>query len=188
MATPLPIDERLDTAGHLVIRARIFYDVWWLYEGADTRPKIIHTMNHYPEYFRFDSHAHFLALVIHLAALFERRDDTINLPSLLAELATSNLAPTATVTEVQEILEEAAPLAQKTIILRSNLFAHRSASLSYAKAFEKADVTANQLGYLCELALQIVNQLLLARGLDERLVHTVPRSHAESMLRALAKE
>lgn len=187
MATPLPLDELLETAGHLVVRARIFYEVWWFYEGADTRPKIIDAMNDYPEFFRFDSHAHFVAFVVHIAGLFESREDTVNLPTLVSEVAASNLAPAAAIAEAESILSEARPLIPKVIILRSNLFAHRSAALTYAKAFEKADITANQLGHLCELALRVVNRLLLARSLDERFFHTLSRSHAEAMLNALAK-
>lgn len=45
MAKHLLIDQRLEIAGQLVVRTRIFYDIWWLYEGADTRSKIIDTMN-----------------------------------------------------------------------------------------------------------------------------------------------
>jgi len=186
VATPLPIDERLEIAGHLVVRTRIFYDVWWFYEGSDTRPEIIDTMNDYPEFFRFDSHAHFVAFVVHLAGLFEGRDDTVSIPALVSELASSNVV-SGDIVEAESLLNEARPLIPKIIILRSNLFAHRSASLTYAKAFEKADITANQLGHLSELALRIVNRLRLARGLVEKFFHTLSRSHVEAMLNALAK-
>lgn len=187
MATPLPINEQLETAGDLVVRTRIFYDLWWFYEGAETRPQIIDAMNHYPEFFRFDSHAHFVAFVVHLAGLFERRDDTINLPGLLLELAEAKLLEPEAAAEAESILNEAKPLIPKVIILRSNLFAHRSASLSYAKAFEKADVTANQLGHLSNLSLRLVNCLLIARGLKDRIFHTLSRAHLKAMLDAIAK-
>lgn len=183
MAEPLPIDERIETAGHLVVRARIFYDVWWLYEGAETRPQIIDSMNKFPEFFRYDSHAHFVAFVVHIAGLFESREDTINLPMLVSELAVSGVS----VTEAESLISEAHPFISKVMILRSNLFAHRSAALTYEKAFEKANITANQLGHLCELALRIINCLLLARGLEEKLFHELSRCHANAMLNALGK-
>jgi hypothetical protein len=122
-----------------------------------------------------------------MAGLFEGREDTINLPTLASELAVSNADTAGTIAEAESILGEARPLISKVIMLRSNLFAHRSASLTYAKAFEKADITANQLGHLCVLALRIVNRLLLARNLDEKYFHTLSRSNAEAMLNALAK-
>jgi hypothetical protein len=187
-ATParLSIDERLDTAGHLVVRARIFYEVWWFYEGAETRTKIIDTMRDYPEFFRFDAHAHFVAYTVHAAALFERRRDTINLPRLLAEIAASRPAPDPDLAEAQMLLQEAEILSGKVKVLRNNLFAHRSASLSYAGAFEEADITPNELGLLSELALKVVNRLLRVRGLQVKIFHTVPRQHVGGMLNALA--
>ena len=82
MTAHIPFSARLQLAGQLVARARIFYDIWWFYEGADTRPKIIGTMNTYSEFFRFDSHANFVALIVYLGGLFETRADTVNLPAL----------------------------------------------------------------------------------------------------------
>jgi hypothetical protein len=72
MATPLPLDERIELSAQLVKRARIFHGIWFFYEGAETRPAILDTMNCYSEFFRFESHAHFVSLVVHLAALFEK--------------------------------------------------------------------------------------------------------------------
>ena len=187
MATPLPVDERLEIAGELVVRTRIFYDLWWFYENIETRPQILGAMNHYPEFFRFDSHAHFVAFVVHLAALFERRNDTINLPVLKAELEEAGALESATAASAEAILNEAKPLIPKVIILRSNLFAHRSASVSYAQAFELADVTANQLGHLSDLSLRLTNCLLLARGLKDRVFHTISRAHLKGLLDAIGK-
>ena len=78
MKTALPLDERLDVAAQLAKRVRIFYDIWWFYDGADTRSRMLDTMNAYSEFFRFDTHAHFVSMVIHLAGLFESGNDTVN--------------------------------------------------------------------------------------------------------------
>src|SRR5687767_13724023 len=125
----LSFDQRVATAGQLVTRARIFHDVWYFYEGASTRPSILDTMDEYPEFFRFDSHAHFVAFIVHIAALFETRKDTINFPQLVkdAELVVSHAARM----DLQALLVSAKPLAVKAAVLRNHLFGHRSASLSY---------------------------------------------------------
>ncbi len=31
--------EDVDLAGHLAVRARVLFDIWWVYEGATTRGK-----------------------------------------------------------------------------------------------------------------------------------------------------
>src|SRR5258707_14629511 len=140
---PFPIGERLERAGQLVVRSRIFYDICFFFESAEARPVIIEVMRRFNEFFRFDPHAHFVAFVVHTAALFEKRRDTINLPSLLKEMKTANLISAQDAAEVDALLAQAKDVASKVTILRSNLFAHRSATLSYDDAFKKPSVTPN---------------------------------------------
>jgi hypothetical protein len=89
--------------------------------------------------------------------------------------------------KVDALLSQAKPFAFKTAILRNNLFAHRSANLSYADAFKKAAVTPKQLDNLTELALKIANHFLIARGLSDHFFNPLPARHARAMLRALAR-
>jgi AbiU2 len=181
----LLINERFEEAARLVLRSRIFFDIWSYFESEDTRPAIIDAMNCFSDYFRFDSHAHFVAFIVHIAALFEKRSDTINLPDLTKELKQSNLISAQAAANIDVLLRQAKELAPKVNILRSNLFAHRSANLSYDEAFKKAEVTPHQMRVLTELALKIVNHLLLARGLEEQFFYPSPREDAEAMLKTL---
>lgn len=187
MTTRLPIDERLETAGQLIVRARVFYDIWWFYESAETRPTIIDTMKEYSEFFRFDPHAHFVSFIVHIAALLEKRNDTITLPSLANEMKASGLISTQEAAKADALLGQATPLASKVVILRSNLFAHRSAALSYSEAFKTADVTPNELRDLTDIALKIVNCLLIVRGLKDHVFNTLPLTDAEAILKALGQ-
>lgn len=187
MATKIPLDERIDLAAKLITRARIFYDIWWFYEGEDTRSQNLYTMNRYSAFFRFDSHAHFVSLVVHLAGLFECRKDTINFNTLIKEAIASGLFATEAIDSAREKITKIQDISSKLVILRSNLFAHRSGSLSYKDAFSKADVTANQLRDITAAGLQIANLLLLARGLPEQFFYEPPRRHIEALLCDLTK-
>jgi hypothetical protein len=131
VAAVAPLDERVRIAGQLAVRSRIFFDIWWFYKGAGTRGKIIYMMNEYFEFFRFDAYAHFVAFVIHIAALFEDRRDTVNLPALIREAKDTITSWAARMVLAEYLLTHARPLVQNVTILRSNLFAHRSTSLSY---------------------------------------------------------
>lgn len=71
------------------------------------------------------------------------------------------------------------------MILRSNLFAHRSAKLSYAEVFELAEVN-DQLRDLSDAALRIANLLGDAAGVGEKIVHALSPVHAEGVLKTLA--
>jgi AbiU2 len=186
MSIPLPFDERLERAAQLILRSHVFLDLWFYFEGQDTRPVIIDTMRRFNEFFRFTPHAHFVAYVVQMAALFENRSNTINLPSLIKEAKEGNLISTQVVTEIEPLASRTKPLAVKVAILRNNVFAHRNASMSYDEAFEKAAVTPVQLRELTETALQIANKLLLARGMGTHFFNKLARTHADAMLKALA--
>jgi hypothetical protein len=187
MTARLPVDERLERAGELVVRARKFYDLWSCLENAKERPATLDAMDDFSEFFKFTIHAHFVAFVVHMAALFETRNDTINLWRLAKDMKAANMLLSKAAAEVDALLREATPVASKVTILRSNLFAHRSDSVSYASAFELAQVTPDQLHNLTEIALKIANQLLLAKGLRDQFVHPGPHEHAGALLQALLK-
>jgi len=186
MANPLPFDERIELAGHLTVLARRFYDVWWYYEGADTRPSILDAMNLFPEFFRFDTHAQFVSLVTHLAALYENRNGTINFETLITEAENASLVSESALDEAKATLSSVSALRPKVAILRSNLFSHRSASLSYEAAFAKAEITPFQLRDLTVVGLKIANTLLAARGLPEPFFSNSTLNHTKNLLQALA--
>jgi hypothetical protein len=184
MRTVLPIDDRVERAAQLVLRSGIFFDIWFYFEGSHTRPAIIDTMREYSEFFRFAPYAHFVAFVVSIAAIFDKRRDTINLRYLASEMARSKLLSTQTQTDV-DALRQAEPLVSKVAILRHNAFAHRSAAISYDDVFKKAAVTPFQMRDLTEIALQIANQLGQARGHSPRFFNELPREDAAAMLQAL---
>lgn len=182
----LPFNERLERAAQLILRSGIFLDLWLYFESQDTRPAIIDTMRCYNEFFRFTPHAHFVAYVVHMAALFEKRKETINLPLLTKEAKESALIPAQVAVEVGSLLSQVKPLAVKVTILRNNVFAHRNAAVSYDETFKRAAVTQVQLRELVETALQIVNKLLLTRGQSEHFFNELARKDADKMLKVLA--
>ena len=83
---PLPLNQRLDRIGQHIVRARLFLDLWFYFEERDSRRKIIETMREYNEFFRFTPHAYFVAYVIYMAGVFDKRSDTISLPPLVREV------------------------------------------------------------------------------------------------------
>ncbi|MFH0342909.1 MAG: hypothetical protein ACHBNF_12435 [Chromatiales bacterium] len=186
MSTKLPLDGRIKTAAQLATRARIFYDIWWFYEGAGTRPRILSTMNEYSEFFRFDSHAHFVALVVHLASLLSR-SDSVNFSTLVTEAKASGDFPPEAITEAEAISSRGAGVVTESRhIARSNLFAHRSASLSFNDTFQRASITGNQLRELTNAGFRIANVLLAARNQPAQFLHNLPKQDAESLLNDLA--
>jgi AbiU2 len=178
-----PLNDRLERAAHLIVRSRIFFEIWFYFEGKDTRPAIIDTMQRFSEFFRYDSEAHFVSFIIHIAALFDKPRNTISLPHLVREARRS--IGMADAREIDALLDQATPLANKVTILRNEVFAHRSADTSYDDVFQKAAVTANELRDLTDLSLKILNRLARARGCAKHSFNPLPLKHAAAMLKTL---
>jgi AbiU2 len=187
MATPLPLDERLNTATQLIIRARVFFDIWWFYEGNETRPIIKSTWENFDQFCIFDRHANLIAYVVQIASVFDRNRKTISLARIMEGLESSTAIPAQTLSELKSSLKEAEDICDRVKKLRHNLFAHRSASLPYSEVFKDAQLTANEMRKLTEISLQIANRLLSIRGLPEQFFNEWPRKDLERMFERLGK-
>jgi AbiU2 len=185
---PFPLNQRLDRIGQHIVWARLFLDLWFYFEERDSRRKIIETMREYNEFFRFTPHAYFVAYVIYMAGVFDKRSDTISLPPLVREVKAAGQLIGQDAAAVDALLVEAKPVADKVLILRHKAFAHRSAHISYNDVFKMAAVRPDQLRDLTDLALNIANRLLLARGLQDQYFTELPREAAEAMMKALDVE
>jgi hypothetical protein len=181
----LPIDDRIERAAQLVLRSRVFFDIWFYFESNDTRPALLNTMEEYNEFFRFAPHAHLVAFVVTICALFDKRRDTLSLLNLVTEMTSANLLSSLSQSEVGALVDEAKPLVSKIRILRHNAFAHRSAIMSYDDVFKMAALTPLQMRKLTEIALKITNQLARARGRGEHFFNELVRGAAEAMMKTL---
>ncbi|MDO9414453.1 MAG: hypothetical protein Q7T81_17920 [Pseudolabrys sp.] len=179
------MDQRLNRIGQHIVRARLFLDLWFYFEGNETRPAIIDTMRKYNEFFRFTPHAYLLTYVIYMAGVFDKRKGTISLLPLIRDVKASGQlgAPEAEI--VESLLEQATPIAEKITILRHNAFAHRSAHISYDDAFAIASVKPEELRNVTDTALEITNRLLSARSLQDQHFTKLPLEAAVSLMKAL---
>jgi hypothetical protein len=176
------LETKLDTLVQLVLRARCFFDFWWVYEGAPSRQKNLDAMNQYSEFFRFDSHAQQVAYTVYLCQLFESKPKTLNIAGALKHAKDRSL-PQDRIAAVEQLLQEAEPIVKKLVIIRSNLFAHRSLSLNYKTAFTKAAITPNQIKRLCEIGLEAVNSLRVTLGQDQYGFSELPTEDLSRLLK-----
>jgi hypothetical protein len=184
---PLPLNERLNRIGQHVMRARTFFDLWFYFEGHESRHEIIHIMQEYSEFFRFAPHAYLVTCVIYMAGVFDNRGDTISLEPLIREVKAKGHLKAQDVTGVDRIFSQAKPIADKVKTLRHKAFAHQDSGISYNDVFKFAAVTPNELRELTEMALAICNSLRSACGLGDFAFSDTPREDAEAMMRTLAR-
>ena len=179
------LNQRLDRLGQQIVRAKLFYDLWFYFEENKSRKKIIDTMRDYNEFFKFAPHAYFVSYLIYIDSAFERRQDTINLNSLICEVRRTSVLQSADA-EVVSLMAQAKPIAQKVAILRNNAIAHRTDNMSYDDVFVLAKVTPDQLRHLGEIALEVCNHLSIACGLQPQHFTELPKKDAERMMEKLA--
>ncbi len=131
---PLPFAERHAKAARLVGRARNFFDGWVQAQEKEAEG--------------IEARAYFTALLAHVAALFETRRDTINLPTLAQEGA-----------GLEEQLNHAMGLARRVNNLRNDDFSNRVDLPSFAEAFKRAQLGPDEIEELLGLAQAIVDRL-----------------------------
>jgi hypothetical protein len=154
------IDRYISELRHTTTVAGLNYEIWWVYKSKDTRPMYVDAMKRYDLFFQTSIHAHFVALLVELYRLYETRDDTFNIPSLLKTLKTESRLPNPTLMLLDGIYkDEAKPLWIKVNILRNKAFGHRSVAHSVEEVFHEAGVKPNDLRDLLEATKKLLNEL-----------------------------
>lgn len=130
---PLPFEARHAKAARLVQRSRAFFDGWVQAQEKEAEG--------------IEARAHFTALLAHVAALFETRRDTINLPTMAQGAG------------LDEQLNHAMALARRVNNLRNDDFSNRVDLETFADAFKRAQVGPDEIEELLGLAQAIVDRL-----------------------------
>lgn len=177
------IDRYINELRNTITVAALNYEIWWVYKSKDTRPKYIEVMNRYGLFFQTSIHAHFVALLVALYRLYERRDDTFNIPTFLKMLKAEAQLLDATLEALERIYrDDAKPLWIKVNILRNKAFGHRSVAHTVEEVFREARVTPNELRDLMEVTKKLLNELTHAW---DRSVHSFNLGSREDTLKLL---
>ena len=177
------IDRYISELRHTITVAGLNYEIWWVYKSKDTRPVYVEVMNRYGLFFQTSIHAHFVALLVALYRLYETRDDTFNIPSLLKILKAEARLPDATLDLLEGIYkDEVKPLWIKVNILRNKAFGHRSVAHTVEEVFQEAGVTPNELRDLVEATKKLLNELTHAW---DKSVHAFNLGSRDDTLRLL---
>jgi hypothetical protein len=175
-------DAYISDLQQTVTAAGLNYEVWWTYKNEDNRPEFVDAMNGYTVFFKTSIHAHFVALLVALYRLYETREDTFNIPSLLRLLRANSTFDRVTLDKLDAMYAAAKPLWVKVSILRNKAFGHRSQAHTVAEVFQEAAVSPNELKALVERTMELLNVLTLAW---DRSVHAFNLGAGEDLIRLL---
>ncbi len=179
----LAINRQLEIVTQQIVRAKIFYDIWWLYKSSTTRPLIIETLNDFSEFFRFDEHAHFVSMVIHCAVVWDKSSDNVSLPSVSKRILDVKRSPADK--ELSAEIINHAKAADRLVKLRHEAIAHRSATYDYEEAFKRAGIIPDTLPVLLNGWLSVINQLRIRRTMDDVSFAEFPLQDAKRLIHAL---
>lgn len=157
------IDLYINELRHAITAAGLNYEIWSIYKHRSESDEEV--MNKYELFFQTSIHAHFVALLVLLYRLYEKRrqSDTFNIPSLLKILKTEALLSDAKLESLKSFCKsDVQPIWIKVCILRNYVFCHRSTVKTVEEAFRKADMTATELGDLIETTKKFLNKLTRA--------------------------
>jgi hypothetical protein len=182
----LPLPERAKSAAQLAVRARALYDIWWLYESVDTRPRYASTINTYSEFFRYDIHALLVAMTVHVCMLYDKDNRTIGLMHLIKEVEQQN-GKSARLASARTLADQVKATVKSMTFLRNHVFAHRNASIRYDGAFQKAAVKPNDIRDLIDISLKIANKILVELNERELIANPYVVEQTKRMLDHLSQ-
>jgi hypothetical protein len=155
------IDQHLEELLQTVKAARANYDIWWAYKKD--RPKYVDVLNEYLEFFRVSIHAHFVAMLMALYKLYDKRSDSIGVDALIEEALADAEFTKDDSEKIARYLDLAKPISEKVKVLRHKLFAHRDRKFDYDDTFSAVQIKYDDFRDLTEYTINILNIVLYSR-------------------------
>lgn len=142
-----------------LLEAKWSYEIWWELKGNETGPKYHDDIHRYSLFFQSTIFAHLSTLLVCLHRLYENRKDTVNIPKLLNKIYKVNDIKRETLSEIKELETEIQPKWKKVCILRSNVYGHRSASLTPQQTYKMADLCPEEIESLIKNLQNLIQVL-----------------------------
>ena len=176
-------NRQIEIVTQQIVRARIYYDIWWFYKGYGTRSDVVEVMEDYSEFLRFDEHAHFVSMIVHSCCIWDKRSDAVSLFQLGKSLIDTKRSIPAKV--LWESFEKCRGQSEGLKIIRDKAIAHRSRFLDYDKVFKEAGIIPDSIKLMLMESLRLVNILRVKAGMDEAEFASYPLHHIMGLVAKL---
>ncbi len=167
---------------NLVTNADFNFKIWWIYKNQSDREKYLKTLSEYSLFFMASLSAHFAAMIGALCALYETRNNTVNVSRTLKML------PVEVVESVKDKLDEAERIWRKIYLIGKNVFHHRNLELNSGEVFAQAKLTPDDLRRLIEVSKEIVNKLSYAHDRSTHVFNLDPSGDTYALLDRLSEK
>lgn len=151
------IINHIEQLEHTIIVAGLNYDIWWGYKNK-FKKQLLNADDHYPLFFQTSLHAHFIALIMALYRLFERKSDTVNFYSILELLEQTSTFTQKDIENIGRRISRLKPLWIRIGILRNKVFEHTTNDFDI-NPWQQASISANQIKKLITESQKLLNHI-----------------------------
>jgi hypothetical protein len=148
-----------------VIELSRCYSVWWTLVNRANSVKYFQVINDHKDYFEITSNSLFQGFSIIIYQIFETRQDTINLPSLIKDIAISNASSSKT---LSTSIEANRLLLGKIFSIRNKVYGHRTKKQSPEDVFNSAGITLDEMRTIVMFAQNLVSTLSEIAGVESK--------------------
>ena len=171
--TDAAVQEVIERAIELARR----YAVWWQLSNKETFAQNEAVVNDHEDYFATTVQALFESFVVITYQLYERRVDSISIPSLIEGIASQNPSLSR---DLAALVAENKPLLAKPFAIRCGIYAHRSKKQPPEAIFSAAGISAREMEAIVRMTTQIVASLAAATAVDakQEIIEEIDRRRA----------
>lgn len=157
------------------------YAIWWELQKKPNTKRYAATFQDHQDFFWAVIHSLLQGFCVITYQLFERRNDTKSIRSLLDELSLSDSALAA---QLSVQIDAKKPLLGKVFSIRGNVYAHRNKAQTPHSAFVAARLTPKDMRDVVHLAQNIVTHLAEVAGLESKtdMRRSIRRRQASAIL------
>ncbi|MBI1803522.1 MAG: hypothetical protein HY033_12845 [Ignavibacteriae bacterium] len=117
------------------------WEIWWLYQHE--RPKYVDILNHYLMFFSNSIGAHFIAMLMSISCLVD--DKHLSLKLLYGKVKQEGYLDSDRIQEIENRFNGIEKIIRGVMIIRGNVFAHKSVKIDSDEAFVKANLVHDDL-------------------------------------------
>lgn len=148
-----------------VIELTRTYAIWWQLVEKSNFDRYSRVIESHEDFFAATTHSLFQGFIVIACLLFEKKENTISLRSLVDVLAFTD---STSAQRLQTDIEGKWHLLKKVIPIRGNVYAHRNKFRPPEAFFNAAGLTSNEMREILDLARDVVSALAESAGIEPR--------------------
>lgn len=157
--TTLPLKTQVEELTTVLRLARASFDIWWYFTNkkfVDANRELIDELS---QFFYFNNEANFCSFVTRICILFDKTKSAQDLESVGKIVFSATPKDAVQLMNFKTLLLNAQKSADKLLVLRHNVMAHKSRFSRFSEVYRTAGITPNEMLALTSICLEAINIL-----------------------------